>query len=332
MSKRKKKKQRILKAIPDDTILEDEIRAEIEKIFREEIFKPLAKLLSIKEKEVIVKNAESKTPNLEKAIKSGKVSFDRGRLSGEFNSKISRELRSLGAVFDSKTKSYKILKSKLPKDIVTAVSVSRDRLTKTLGKLNRAILGLSSAKIAEKLDIDSLIDKNIFNLDKKIGETLKDISVQPKLTKTERAGYVKDYKENMKKNIVSFSDNEVKNLRKLVETSYKSGTRRPELAKKIQERYGVSKTKAKFLARQETSLLAAKFKEVRYKEAGVTEYIWKTVAGSPGHPVRKDHKDLNNKTFKWSEPPISNKRTGARNHPGEDFGCRCVARPVMRGL
>jgi len=329
--KSRKSKDIILDPIQFDRTIEDEIQKEIEKVFKDKLFKPLARILSLKEKEVIA-NAKTDYPNLTQALKSGKVTFYQGRIKGDFNSKITRELRSLGATYSRATKSYRILKAKLPKDIVATISVSESKMVKTLDKLTEAITGISSAKIADALDIDGLIDKNIYSLDKKIGETLKDISVQPKLTKSERAGFVKDYSENMKKHIVTFSDKQVKDLRVMVEKSYKAGNRKTELAKAIQKKYGVTQTKAKFLARQETSLLASKFKEVRYKEAGVTHYVWKTVAGSPKHPVRPDHKALDNKTFSWDNPPISNKKTGAKNHPGEDYGCRCVARPVMKGL
>jgi uncharacterized protein with gpF-like domain len=39
---------------------------------------------------------------------------------------------------------------------------------------------------------------------------------------------------------------------------------------------------------------------------------------------------LNGMKFSWTEPPITNKQTGARNNPGCDFGCRCLALPVIR--
>jgi SPP1 gp7 family putative phage head morphogenesis protein len=63
----------------------------------------------------------------------------------------------------------------------------------------------------------------------------------------------------------------------------------------IMDNYGVGQRKAKFLARQETALLMSKFHEQRYKEIGVTKYIWST--SNDGDRVRDDHKVLNNKVF-----------------------------------
>jgi SPP1 gp7 family putative phage head morphogenesis protein len=94
----------------------------------------------------------------------------------------------------------------------------------------------------------------------------------------------------------------------------------------------VSANKAKFLARQETSLMTTKLKETRYREAGVNEYKWKTVAGSKLHPVRPSHKILEGRIFRWDDPPITTPPGEAvrRNNPGQDYNCRCFAQPIVR--
>jgi uncharacterized protein with gpF-like domain len=45
--------------------------------------------------------------------------------------------------------------------------------------------------------------------------------------------------------------------------------------------------------------------------------------------VRPDHKRLDGKIFNWDDAPISNTKTGKRAHPGQDYGCNCVARPIV---
>lgn len=44
--------------------------------------------------------------------------------------------------------------------------------------------------------------------------------------------------------------------------------------------------------------------------------------------VRDTHVALNGETFSWSDPPVTSE-TGERNHPGEDYSCRCVAVAVL---
>ena len=102
-----------------------------------------------------------------------------------------------------------------------------------------------------------------------------------------------------------------------------------KLAKKIKASYGVSQSKATFLARQESNLLLAKFRESRYNEIGCDEYIWQTVVGSPSSPVREGHARLNGTRQRFSNPPVVNKK-GDRKNPSEDYGCRCRPKPVIR--
>ena len=76
-----------------------------------------------------------------------------------------------------------------------------------------------------------------------------------------------------------------------------------------------------------------KYKQVRYQSAGVNQYKWKCVVGSPNHPVRPMHAELGKRSdkgelFTWDNPPIVDSK-GDRKNPGQDFGCRCVAIPVV---
>jgi len=81
------------------------------------------------------------------------------------------------------------------------------------------------------------------------------------------------------------------------------------------------------IARQETSLFVSKYREERYTGAGITEYIWST---SKDQRVRPDHAALDHQVFSWDSPPVTDRATGKRNNPGADFGCRCLALPVIR--
>jgi SPP1 gp7 family putative phage head morphogenesis protein len=54
--------------------------------------------------------------------------------------------------------------------------------------------------------------------------------------------------------------------------------------------------------------------------------MWST---SHDRRVRDSHKELNGRVFTWDNPPIVDPARGRRAHPGQDYGCRCVAVPVM---
>lgn len=59
----------------------------------------------------------------------------------------------------------------------------------------------------------------------------------------------------------------------------------------------------------------------RQRAIGITKYVWRTRGDNK---VRTAHAANNGKLFEWRNPP-------ATGYPGEDFGCRCWAEPVLDG-
>ena len=100
------------------------------------------------------------------------------------------------------------------------------------------------------------------------------------------------------------------------------------ISKKIQDSFGVSESKAKFLARQESRLLLSNYHQGVMEKAGVEKYMWKCVVGTEEHPVRPYHKKNDGKIFSWDNPPTVND-AGEKKHPMQDYNCRCLAIPVI---
>lgn len=108
---------------------------------------------------------------------------------------------------------------------------------------------------------------------------------------------------------------------------WQSGKSITTITKEIQQRYKtVGKNHARLIARDQTAKLSAQVNQSHQKAAGVKEYIW--ICCMDGRQ-RKDHEDLHKTKHSWDDPPIVDKRTGARAHPGEYFQCRCRAKPVI---
>ncbi len=122
-------------------------------------------------------------------------------------------------------------------------------------------------------------------------------------------------------------------MRNIVREGYLTGASNKTIAKKIQEAYDVDKNRAMFYARDQTSKLNAQVTQEQQKDAGVEWYVWRTAGNVSTFPnsarVRESHAHLNNKRFKYSEPPIVDAKTGRRANPGEDYRCRCIALPVF---
>jgi len=63
------------------------------------------------------------------------------------------------------------------------------------------------------------------------------------------------------------------------------------------------------------------------EDAGVDSYMWMTARDSK---VRPAHLDLDGEIAEWDDPPLKAEDSDNEedDHPGEDYGCRCVASPI----
>lgn len=268
--------------------------------------------------------------DLLRAIQSGKISYYRGYFTGKFNAAISKELKKMGAVWTSKNGgSFKLLGSKLDQKTEMAIRTAESSWLKKNTIIQAKLSAIGAEDISKNIDLTGIIDRALFDLDADMQESYKGIVVSPELTEKNRKDIAENYTNNVQFYVQNFTDEEILKLRTKVEENMFSGARYEGMVKTIKASYGVSESKANFLAKQETNLLVAKFKESRYNEVGIDEYVWQTVLGSPNHPVRAFHARLNGKTFKFSEPPIVNKK-GERKNPKEDYNCRCRAKPIVR--
>lgn len=102
-----------------------------------------------------------------------------------------------------------------------------------------------------------------------------------------------------------------------------------QLRKMIQGNYRVTKGKAAMLARDQVGKLNGRLNQYRQQQLGGTRYKWR---GSNDSRERPDHVLLNGTTQRWDKPPITDSRTKARNHPGEDYQCRCHAEMIIEDL
>ncbi len=101
------------------------------------------------------------------------------------------------------------------------------------------------------------------------------------------------------------------------------------LIEQIRHVGGVSRERAIFIARDQTSKMNSAINQARNVALGIEEYIWRTakdsrVVGNPGghfpkgNPKHMDHYHREGKTFRWDDPPPD-------GHPGEPILCRCWA-------
>lgn len=270
-----------------------------------------------------------------RALESGRLWYADGEFSGQFNAEISRELRDMGATLDKNRATFRISVENLPMDIrgVAASSVDRSRklhqaLQETIATVQSNALGL-----ATQLNVGDAVTQIVGDLTAQFNGTVKAIdvvAVTPEMTPAIAKALDTDLTRNLDLYAKNFLEHEMVELRQLVaDNLFEHGARTDRLVDIIQARWGVTKRKAAFLADQETSLLVSKYREQRYRNIGARLYKWST---SHDDRVRPDHRILNDTVQFWDAKPITNRKTGARNHPGEDFRCRCVAIPIIDEL
>ncbi|NJR75226.1 MAG: minor capsid protein [Scytonema sp. CRU_2_7] len=95
------------------------------------------------------------------------------------------------------------------------------------------------------------------------------------------------------------------------------------IAKTIEKRTDVSKSRARFIARDQIGKLNGQLTELRQTNLGIEKYTWRT---SEDERVRPSHRAHNGRMYSWSDPP-----SGTGN-PGDDFQCRCYAEPDFSSI
>lgn len=113
-------------------------------------------------------------------------------------------------------------------------------------------------------------------------------------------------------------------LKEQVFQDYMDGVTTTDIVKGLQRQYGMSKSHAQLIARDQTSKLNANITEHQQRDAGIENYIWR---GIMDNRERRRHRELQNRLCSWDDPPETD--GGRHCHPGQDYQCRCRAKPVF---
>lgn len=116
-----------------------------------------------------------------------------------------------------------------------------------------------------------------------------------------------------------------------------SGERSTNLITQIKERYNVSQSRAKLIARDQTSKLNGSLVKARAEAVGSKTYIWRCVSDERS---RDSHKAMNGMLCRWSDSTTYSddqgktwkKRKaigGVEAHPTDEINCRCNAQAVI---
>lgn len=298
------------------------IEQETQHLFDELIYRPLVRILNQPLRDI----ANSISALLD-AIRSGSVWYFDGEFHGEYSSTISKELRMLGAQYNTASRTWALEQVLVPAPIKFALVEQQGRIRTMRHDMLEALGDVRLDRIDQQDIIEKRYQQIVGHMEQDFTRTVsayQAVAIQPQLTTPMRELISEEWATNLNLYIKGWTKENIVKLRTELEPFVLAGGRAESLRKVIEQNYEVSRAKAKFLARQETSLLMSKFRQSRYADVGIEEYKW---SGAMDARERPDHRELEGKIFRFDKPPITNLKTSARNNPGEDYGCRCLAIP-----
>jgi SPP1 gp7 family putative phage head morphogenesis protein len=134
---------------------------------------------------------------------------------------------------------------------------------------------------------------------------------------------LRQFVKNNSSLIKSQSSQVVARIRNLIDN--RVGARAEDLAKEIEHVFGVRKSKARFIARDQVLKLHGNIAQATQTSIGIEMYEW--VTAGDGN-VRETHTELNGTIHRWDTPPVVSD-DGRQEHPGGDFNCRCVPLAII---
>lgn len=146
-------------------------------------------------------------------------------------------------------------------------------------------------------------------------------------------------------------------LQSVVFRMVREGASREETRKALEERFAMSRTRARLIARDQVNKFNADLNHQRQTQIGISEYSWQNmqdqrVRGRPGgrYPrAEHNHWRMQGVLCRWNDPTVYSRREWARKrngervwkkrpqwmpqrHPGEEIQCRCIPIPEMEHL
>jgi len=122
--------------------------------------------------------------------------------------------------------------------------------------------------------------------------------------------------------IKSIRDKAVTDIEGVTYQGVRTGRRAEDIAVDIKNKYGVTRNRAKLIARDQVGKFNGQLTRLRQLDAGVRAFRWST---SGDERVRPAHEVLEGRVFSWNDPP-------SIGFPGEPIQCRCIGEPLFRGF
>ena len=183
-----------------------------------------------------------------------------------------------------------------------------------------------------KMQVDRMIDRTIKNSTVTLGMSLKEVSegfkIDTALSSERLQTVIMASTQEAAQLIKRIPEQYLSDVQGHVMRAITTGSGQADLVPFFTKRYEGDVKWARHVSMDQQRKAYANINQVRLQAMGVQSYIWVHTGG--GRYPRKDHIEMNGKEYRYDDPPIIQKATGARGKPGDAIFCRCVAKPVFR--
>lgn len=295
----------------------------------EGIYKPLFEIMQIKPDK-----AQNSIDAISQALRTGKIYYVDGgfKAKDKFTNAQSLELKKWGAKWDNYQKMFRIEPEKIPQSVAVTLAESEILAKQQIQYVQDYLKEVQANMpyIVESMVFNNEVITILDDAGNEIHKNVKHINViEPELSIEQKREIARTYTNNVRDYVIKdFAQERIPEMRGKIQELVLQGYRPDKVQELLQKEYGIAKRKAKFLAQNETSIMLAEYKKVTYKEMGFDKFIWKTIMDGR---ERELHKQLNNTTWSYDNPPVIDERTGQTGLPGQTYNCRCEAIPFRSG-
>lgn len=205
-----------------------------------------------------------------------------------------------------------------------------DDYVDTLNALFQSIRVIFKAKVPpetlEDLASTQAQQVNAYNSANFTAQVYQVAGIKPFVAEPWLVPTMKSFTSNNVSLITSVHESYFKDIENVVYDGLENGLSTLEIEKSIRDRTGVSKSRAKLIARDQTGKLNSNLSMKRATGLGVKKFRWAT---SADERVRSSHSAVNNKIYTYKEGALVD---GVYTWPGQPIQCRCSAIPVLSSI
>lgn len=154
------------------------------------------------------------------------------------------------------------------------------------------------------------------------------IGIDPIIRDEKLAESVSEFVKTNVELIKTLPETYFKEVEERVTSRVREGMRASEIAGDLEERYGVTESRARLIANDQVGKFYGELNDTRYQELGVTRAVWRTVRDNR---VRETHQDLEGQSYELGVG-LEDPQTGETVIPGQAINCRCYGEPDIEAL